>query len=419
MLEEKPKIKSKESNPDKLPTLQAPENTIRLLEYLKKHTDKEHPLHSIKDVQKEFNKRKLNFGADNTIRKFCRSIANAYNMDIAQHPLPQSQWKIVYDGYVKLYGDGETEEDSFGADDFDGPGGDRGQFRNLYYVPEFSYEEIDAIIEAVQLSRTLSAEETEHIISTLEDNFTSEYYRKGARRVCKINGKECCDRDVLRKNLLTIQQAITDGVQITYRFNGYNRDKKLAPMGDYKRAASPYYIVANDGRYYLMAANEAHKNEGAYIVRIDLMTEVEIPERNEKAGKKGIPAIPKREVAGLPLEWDENFSMRHINMSYGAPISIKIRIKNEKKEDGCTPIDPVYTFLHDYFGETYRFIGVDKNEPGYDIVAVRCTSFGMENFAMQYADRLEVLEPLDLREKIRNKAKTLAERYGDKPGSGA
>ena len=204
-----------------------------------------------------------------------------------------------------------------------------------------------------------------------------------------------------------------DGVQITYRFNGYNRDKKLAPMRDYKRYASPYYIVANDGRYYLMAANEAHKDEGAYIVRIDLMTEVEIPERNEKSGKKGIPAIPKREVAGLPREWDENFSMQHVNMSYGAPVSITIRVKNKKKEDGCTPIDPVYTFLHDYFGDTYRFVRVDENDPDYDIVTVTCTSFGMENFAMQYADRMEVLSPPELREKIRDKVKALAERYRD------
>ena len=404
---------SKKSNPDELPSRSAQENTIYLLEYLKKHTDKEHPLKSISDVKKVFADWGLHLGSDNTIRDYYEKIADAYNLDEEQHPNPQSDWRIMYDGYAKLYGDVMDEEDVSGKDGSDEKSGSRVQYSNLYYVPEFSYEEIDALIEAVQLSRTLSAEETEHIISTLEDNFTSEYYRKGARRVCKINGKECCDRNVLRKNLLTIQQAITDGVQITYRFNGYNRDKKLAPMGDYKRYASPYYIVANDGRYYLMAANKAHKDEGAYIVRIDLMTEVEIPDRNEKAGKKGIPAIPKREVAGLPLEWDENFSMRHINMSYGAPISIKIRVKNRKKEDGCTPIDPVYTFLHDYFGDTYKFIEVDKNDPDYDIAKVRCTSFGMENFAMQYADRLEVLGPLDLREKIRNKAEALAKRYQD------
>lgn len=404
---------SKKSNPDKLPTRSVPEKTIRFLEYLRKHTDKGHPLKSIKDAKEVFSKDGLHLGSDNTIREFYKNIADAYNLDIGQHTLPLSEWRIIYDGYVKLYGGADDEEDSFGEDDFDKPGADREQYRNLYYVPELSYDEIDALIEAVQLSPTLNRKETEKLILTLENEFTSEYYRKGARSICKIHGRESCDRELLRENLLTIQQAISDGVQIAYRFNGYTKDKKLAPMRDYKRQASPYYIVANDGRYYLMAANERYKHSGPYIIRIDLMTEVEIPERDEKRNRKGIPAIPKREVAGLSPEWEEDFPMRHINMSYGAPISIKMRIKNEKKEDGHTSKEPVYTFLHDYFGDAYRYLGVDANDRDYDIVAVRCTSFGMENFAMQYADRMEVLEPLELREKIREKVQRLAEKYGN------
>ena len=55
----------------------------------------------------------------------------------------------------------------------------------------------------------------------------------------------------------------------------------------------------------------------------------------------------------------------------------------------------------------------DDYDPDYDIVTVTCTSFGMENFAMQYADRMEVLAPPDLRGKIRDKAKAMAERYRD------
>lgn len=399
---------SRKSNPDKLPTLPGPEKTIRFLEYLRKHTDREHPLKSIKDAREAFRKDRLHLGSDNTIREFYKNIADAYNLDIEQHPLPQSEWRIMYDGYVKLYGDADGEEDLFGEDEPDGMNGDREQFRNLYYVPELSYSEIDALVEAVQLSPTLNQKETAKLISSLEENFASKYYQKGARRICKIHGKSC-DRELLRANLLTIQQAIKDGVQIAYRLNGYTKDKKLAPMGDYKRTASPYYIVANDGRYYLLAANEKYKHSGPYIVRIDLMTEVAIPGRDENAAKKGMPAIPKNEVAGLPSEWEEDFPMRHIYMSYGAPVLIKLRIKNEKEKDGHTP--PAYTFLYDYFGDSYRYLGIDKNDPDYDIVAVRCTEFGMENFAMQYADKVEVLEPLELREAILKKAQRLAEKY--------
>lgn len=401
---------SQKSNPDKLPNLPLPEKTIRFLEYLRKHTDKDHPLRSIKDAKEAFRKDRLHLGSDNTIREFYRSIADAYNLDIEQHPLPQSEWRIMYDGYVKLYGDTEDEKDLFGEENPDVMYEGREQFRNLYYIPEFSYEEIDALVEAVQLSPTLNQEETSKLISNLEEAFTSKYYQKGARRICKIHGKSC-GRDFLRANLLTIQQAIKDGVQIEYRFNGYTKDKKLMPMGSYKRNASPYYIVANGGRYYLLATNERYKHLGSYIIRIDLMTEVEIPGRNEELGIPGKLRIPQSEVAGLPPEWEEDFPMRHINMSYGAPILIKMRIKNEKKEDGYTPKEPAYTFLHDYFGDSYRYQGVDENDADYDIVTVRCTSFGMENFAMQYADKMEVLEPQGLRETIREKAQRLVEKY--------
>lgn len=401
--------KSRASNPNHLPKMKDPERIIRLLEYLKRYTDKEHPVKSVKYIREAFQERGWHFGCDNTLRDLVQMIADAYNLDAEQHPRAQSEWRIVYDGYVNLYGDGS--EALAGEDDFDESNDDKGSFRNLYYVPEFSYEEIGALVEAVQFFPALNREETDRIVSILEDQFTSVYYRKGARNICKIHAGERCDRNLLQKNLLTIQQAIADGVQISYRFNGYTADKKLAPMKDYKRQASPYYIVANDGRYYLMAANERYKHSGPYIIRIDLMTEVEIPERDEKSGPKGIPAIPKREVAGLPPEWEEEFPMRHINMSYGAPISIKLRIKNEKEKDEHTPKEPVYTFLHDYFGDTYRYLGVDKEDADYDIVTVRCTEFGMENFAIQYADRVEVLEPMNLREKIREKAQRLAEKY--------
>lgn len=408
---------SKKSNLDKLPTRSVPENTIRLLEYLKKNTDKEHPLKTISDVRKAFADKSLNIGSDNTIRKYYTRIADAYNLDEEQHPRPQSQWRIVYDGYVRLYGDAEAEDTLFEKDDLDKTDADRERFRNLYYVSEFSYEEIDALIEAVQFSRTLTAKEAEKLILILEEKFASRHYaeyRKSTRKICKIHEKESYDRNLLRENLRTIQKAIDNKVRINYRFNGYTRDKKLAPMGDYERqSVSPYYIVAYNGRYYLIAANERYKDVAPYIIRIDLMTEVTIPERNEELGNKGIPRIPLKEVHNLPEQWDENFPMKHLNMSYDDSVTITIRIKNEKKEDGWTPKAPAYTFLHDYFGDTYKFLRVDEADPDYDIVTVRCPSFGMENFALQYADRVEVLEPEALREKIREKAQALAERYRD------
>lgn len=64
------------------------------------------------------------------------------------------------------------------------------------------------------------------------------------------------NRDQLRENLLKIQRAIDDGVQISLRFNGYDRHRNLRPVRAVKDMVSPYYIVANGGRYCLLACRQ-------------------------------------------------------------------------------------------------------------------------------------------------------------------
>lgn len=59
-----------ESNPENLRTPSIQERTIRFLEYLRKNTDKNHPVKSIEDIKDAFHNMDLNLGSDNTIRDF-------------------------------------------------------------------------------------------------------------------------------------------------------------------------------------------------------------------------------------------------------------------------------------------------------------------------------------------------------------
>lgn len=395
-------------NNDNLRKPSAPERTIRLIEYLRKNTDKDHTV-KLGNIKNAFQDMGLKLGNDSTINSLVKDIAHAYNSDMEEHALPQSEWRIVFDDYIKNYNNALYDENE--SDETDDDKKPSMHIKNLYYVPEFTYEEIDALIEAVLFSKTLTTEQAKRIITTLEEQFTSKYYiRGGARAICKVHEKPDYNKELLRENLITIQQAIKDRVQIEYQFNGYSHNKKLTPMGNYKRRVSPYYIVADNGRYYLLAANEEYKN--TLILRIDLMTEVNIPNRNETIGNKGIPSIPKKDISGMPQEWNGDFPMKHINMSYDMPVRIKLRVKSEKSEqDKRKHIDPDYTFLHDNFGDNYKYLGVDEENSDYDIVEVESSIFGMVNFALKYADKVEVLEPPEVREKMREKAQMLQKYY--------
>lgn len=67
-----------------------------------------------------------------------------------------------------------------------------------------------------------------------------------------------------------------------------------------------------------------------------------------------------------------------------------------------------YTFLYDYFGSNFKCI---KENGDYAIVKVKASPFGMINWAAQYSDRVEILEPLSVREQVINKIKNLNLKY--------
>lgn len=148
------------------------------------------------------------------------------------------------------------------------------------------------------------------------------------------------------------------------------------------------------------------------IWRIDLMTDIEIPGRNDRLHIKGIPRIPKKNVSNLPEKWSEDFQLKHLNMSFDKPVPVTLRIKSEKCEDNPKKrVRPGYTFLHDWFGDSFTYIRTEKEPPYDDIVRVECSPYGMAHWALQYSELVEVLEPESLREDIKIKIKALNEKY--------
>ena len=75
-------------------------------------------------------------------------------------------------------------------------------------------------------SKTIDTESANKIIKKIENNLTTKFYKKGAKNICRIKEPVLVDREILRENLLKIQHAIDDGVQISFTFNGYDKYKK-------------------------------------------------------------------------------------------------------------------------------------------------------------------------------------------------
>ncbi len=90
-------------------------------------------------------------------------------------------------------------------------------------------------------------------------------------------------------------------------------------------------------------------------------------------------------------------------MSYDEPIYVTIRI-TKRIGDNIN-----HTFIHDSFGDDYTLL---KSDSDGDIIKVRCSEFGIVNWALQYSDCVEVIEPEKIRDEIKKKIKKLNEKYG-------
>ena len=111
---------------------------------------------------------------------------------------------------------------------------------------------------------------------------------------------------------------------------------------------------------------------------------------------------PKRQVKGLPIEWNDKiasqFQSEHMYMFFGEASPIRLKLDRER-----------YTLLHDYFGDRYTFI--QHMDDKWDEVEVKCVPKTIEAWVMQCSDYVEILKPIELRNRIFEKCKGILERY--------
>ena len=391
------------------------ERSWRILEYLRKNSDPEHYVMRAELLNDPVMHRYVK--GKETFNDAIFHMALAMNCEENGMVKPTEEWKIDYLAFHEKYGGinetGEEDDESEEDGKFEqGQKESRLPIRKLHYRHTFSYEEINMLIEGILFSRTLDTKTAHHLIEKIEEHLTTKFYKKGPKNICTVRETVLADRDQLRENLLLIQRAIGDKVRIRFRFNGYNRNRELEPVRTEKDTVSPYYIVANGGRYYLLACRETSKDGGPKrhmsIWRIDLMTDMEIPGRDER--RKGERALEKKQVEGLPQTWSEEFPLHYLHMSFDKPVPIELRIipsgggNAERRR-------PDYTFLYDWFGDTFRYERTETEPPYGDIVSVICSPFGMVNWALQYSDRVEVLKPEAVRSQVIEKIKNLTKKY--------
>ena len=140
---------------------------------------------------------------------------------------------------------------------------------------EFELAEIKLLIDAVQVSKFISKDETDKLIKKIE-TLVSKHQAKELNRQVYVANRVKTESDVVIINVDYINSAILENKKIAFEY--YDWDIKTESMvkrdnGD-KTNISPWMLIWDDENYYMVAYDE----ESGYIkhYRVDKMKKVKL-----------------------------------------------------------------------------------------------------------------------------------------------
>ena len=191
-------------------------------------------------------------------------------------------------------------------------------------------------------------------------------------------------------NISVIHEAMKQGKRVGFQYLAYDAEGNQTVRRDgYEFIVSPYYLINNFGRYYLLC-NYREKYRALQTFRIDYMVNIQIKDDWPIKNMKDLEEGPK------------NFSISkylndHIYMFGGDVIEAELEL------DGDWGI----LIVKDWFGENAKL----SHKEGKAYFKVKCNEMALYYWIMQYSDCVKVISPASLVEKTKEGLQKALEKY--------
>ena len=183
-----------------------------------------------------------------------------------------------------------------------------------YYIASRNFEmpELKLLIDAVQSSRYLTEKKSRELIEKLCDQ-CSIHDAKLLRRDVLVSGRVKSMNETIYYSVDTIQEAIAENRQITFRYFDWGVDGKRH-FREKEYIASPYGLCQDNENCYLLAHSARH---GVTPYRIDRMCDIRVTD---------VPRTPCPELTGKALNEHAN---RLFQMFAGDQTNVKMRFHKD------------------------------------------------------------------------------------------
>lgn len=333
---------------------------INILDILKRYTDEEHRL-SQKDI--------------------LEILENEYSMKADRKAVKRNLMNLLDFGYNIEYSESVRRNKS---------GEEETVYTDWYLVRDFSDAELRLLIDGLLFSKHIPYRQCKALIGKLK-GLSNNYFDAKVKHIRNLPENMPTNMQMFL-TIEVLDEAISKGRQVSFVYNEFGTDKKLHPRrnsdGELREyIINPYQIVATNGRYYLICNYDKHDNVSNY--RLDKITDIKLLDASAK---------PMGKVAGLAngLNLPKHMA-EHIYMFADKSVPVKFRAKSY-----------LVGQVIDWFGQDVKF----ANDDGETVdVRVNVSEQAMVYWALQYGQHIEVTEPADLREKVRNAAMEIAGKY--------
>ena len=259
-----------------------------------------------------------------------------------------------------------------------------------YYLAEREFEdaELRMLIDSVLFSKNLTERQAKDLIEKLRAK-GNKYFPAKVTHISNLPEMHHADNKQFMYALDTVNDAIAEKKKISFAYNTYGTDFRLHTRRDGMRyVVNPYQMVANNGKFYLIGNYDKYDNVSHY--RLDKMTDVQILDEKVK---------PQKEIR----DFKNGFSLpkhmaEHIYMFSGESERVKLLAP-------ATMMDE----LIDWLGKDFT---VRKTDDEDEIeITLNCNVDSMFYWALQYGPYVEILEPIDLRNRIAKAVRDMADKY--------
>lgn len=239
--------------------------------------------------------------------------------------------------------------------------------RRGYYLRARLFEpsEVRLMMDAVYSLNSIPQKQTTDLIEKLQSTCSIHQKKLYRHLFASEPDKKTPNRSVFF-NIDMLETAIAEHKMVEFTYLQYGLDKRLHARRKEKYAVSPYSMVCDNKKYYLLCLKEGKENLSFY--RIDLMKDIQVSEKP---------------VELAPAKIDLNTARKTVYAFSGSPVDIVLRCDN-------SAIGAVV----DEFGTGVK---IETLPDGRFIARMKSAPQGVLYWTMQYLKDVEILEPAAMR----------------------